>query len=156
MRLVPMSEKEFEVFERITSEDYAASNIEAGYWKAEGALERAISEREKLLPEGLRTRDHYFFSVKEKIAGEAIGYVWLKVDLTTPAPSGYIFYVYVNEGFRGLGYGIKIMAAIERKAKDMGLKTLHLHVFAQNSAALHLYEKARYRVSSMNMVKPVE
>jgi ribosomal protein S18 acetylase RimI-like enzyme len=156
MRLLPMSREEFEEFARIISVDYAESNVRAGYWRQEGALERAIAEREKLLPDGVRTKDNFLFTVKESAGDEAVGYAWLKVDVSTALPSGFIYYVYVSERFRGLGYGKKIMSAIEKKARDLGLRALYLHVFAENSAARRLYEGAGYQITSMNMMKTVE
>jgi RimJ/RimL family protein N-acetyltransferase len=59
----------------------------------------------------------------------------------------------VAEKFRGKGYGKKARLLIEEKARELGLESLGLHVFAENKVARNLYESVGYEVSSLNMTK---
>ena len=61
-----------------------------------------------------------------------------------------------REAQRGKGYGKQLMLLIEEKARELGLKSLGLHVFAYNDVALKLYETVGYEVSSLNMRKNLE
>jgi len=59
----------------------------------------------------------------------------------------------VEEMFRGRGYGRSIMLLLEEKAREMGLKSLGLHVFGSNQVARRLYEAVGYEVTNVNMKK---
>jgi ribosomal protein S18 acetylase RimI-like enzyme len=62
----------------------------------------------------------------------------------------------MDEALRGKGYGKQTMLAIEEKARELGLRSIGLHVFAHNAVAKGLYEKIGYEVKSLNMVKELE
>jgi GNAT superfamily N-acetyltransferase len=59
----------------------------------------------------------------------------------------------LDEARRGQGYGKQAMLAIEAVAKDLGIETIGLHVFAHNPAAMQLYKGLGYEPTSQNMVK---
>jgi ribosomal protein S18 acetylase RimI-like enzyme len=63
--------------------------------------------------------------------------------------------VRIDEKSRGKGYGKQIMLLLEEKARELGLKSLALHVFGSNQVARGLYEKLGYEVSSLNVTKPL-
>jgi len=48
---------------------------------------------------------------------------------------------YLREEYRGRGWGRKTMEFIEDAARAAGIRTLHLEVVRENSAALELYRK---------------
>ena len=150
-KLLPMTQPEYEAFlERLVPE-YAVDNVRAGYWSEGEALEKSRDAFERNLPQGLQTENHLLYTVHN---GEnAVGMVWMRVDLKSPTKSGFIFELYVNEKFRGKGYGRQAMLLIEEKARELGLKSIGLHVFAVNTVARKLYESVGYEVSSLNMTK---
>lgn len=51
----------------------------------------------------------------------------------------------INAGFREEGLGQKLLLLLENEAKKMGLKAIFLYCFANNSRALHVYEKMGYK-----------
>ncbi|UKF80906.1 hypothetical protein [Clavibacter californiensis] len=51
----PMTPSEFAEMMAAADEDYAARQVEAGLWPAEGARERSAAETAKWLPDGIRT-----------------------------------------------------------------------------------------------------
>lgn len=153
--LNPMSQDEFEVFLVQTTKQYADENIEAGYWLCTEAMERSIAAHQKLLPNGISTEGHYFFSARDTQSKIPVGYIWLSVDKSVSIPSGFIFALLIYEQFRGRGYGKMMMKAIEVKAAELGLMRLMLHVFAQNKIAIRLYEDAGYGITSLNMIREI-
>ncbi len=150
--LVPMTAREFALFFREAVTQYAEENVKAGYWSERGAEERSAEEFRKLLPDGLNTKNNFLFTVRSK-EEHKVGSVWLKLESSALRPSGFIYDIMIDEGFRGRGYGSGVMQAIEDKAKQWGLRSLALHVFASNRPAIHLYEKSGFKVKSMNMMK---
>jgi ribosomal protein S18 acetylase RimI-like enzyme len=153
-KLTPMTQPEYDVFIERLIPDYAADNVRAGYWSEAEALEKARKQTESLLPQGLQTKDHYFYTLYDD--NNAIGMIWMRVEFDRPMKSGFIFEVRIEEKFRGKGYGREIMSLIEEKARELGIKKMGLHVFAYNTVARNLYESLGYEISSLNMLKSLE
>jgi len=149
--LIPMTQPEFEIFLGRAIPDYAADNVRAGHWSESEALEKSREGYEKLLPKGLQTENHHLYTLYD--AEEAVGMIWIRANLESPTKNGFIFELYVGEKFRGKGYGKQAMLLIEEKARELGLKSLGLHVFAVNTVARNLYESVGYEASSLNMTK---
>ena len=149
--LLPMTQPEYEAFVERAIPEYAADNVRAGYWSASEALEKSREGYEKLLPKGLQTENHYLYTLYD--VDQAVGMIWIRADLQSPIKNGFIFELYVDEKFRGKGYGKQAILLIEEKARELGLKSLGLHVFAVNNVARNLYESVGYEVSSLNMTK---
>ena len=149
--LTPMTQPEYEAFVERAIPEFAADNIRAGYWSESEALEKSRAGYEKLLPKGLQTENHFLYTLYD--ADEAVGMIWIRADLQSPIKSGFIFELYVDEKFRGKGYGKQAMLLIEEKARELSLESLGLHVFAVNNVARNLYERVGYEVSSLNMTK---
>jgi ribosomal protein S18 acetylase RimI-like enzyme len=153
VRLTPMSEGDYQKFFDITMRDYADENIQAGYWSNLDALERSRNELLRLLPEGLRTKGHHFYTVSDVLSDMAVGHLWIRVEEGPGGRTGFIFAVYLDRDHRGRGFGTATMRALDAEAERLGLRSMALHVFAANGVAVHLYERAGYEVRSMNMVK---
>jgi len=146
-----MTQLQFDSYLTHLIPDYAADNVRAGYWDESEALEKSRQQIESLLPKGLQTQDHYVYTLVD--GEQTVGMIWLKAQLDRAVKSGFIFDVIVDEKFRGKGYGRQLMLLIEEKARELGLKSIGLHVFAYNQVAKHLYESLGYEVSSLNMIK---
>ena len=150
-KLVPMTQPEYDEYLKHLIPDYAADNVRAGYWDESEALEKSRQQIDSLLPQGLQTKDHYIFTLVD--GEQTVGMIWLRAQLDRAVKSGFIFDVMVAEKFRGKGYGKQLMLLIEEKARELGLKSIGLHVFAYNKVAKNLYESIGYEISSLNMIK---
>ena len=151
VRLVPMTESEFEVYLEKAIPEYAADKARAGDWSEDDALELSRKSYQTLLPQGIKTEHHYLFRIQIEETGEKIGILWMKHE--APRPHGFIFDISLDEAKRGEGYGKQAMLAIEQVAKDLGIETIGLHVFTHNPAALQLYKGLGYEITSQNMGK---
>ena len=151
IRLVPMTESEYEAYLGKAIPEYAVDKARTGDWSQEEALERSRQSYAKLLPEGVRTESNYLFRIQLEESGEKIGMVWMKHE--APRPYGFIFDIILDETQRGKGYGKRAMLALEEFAKGLGLEAIGLHVFAHNPVAMNLYEGLGYEITSQNMVK---
>ena len=149
--LLPMTQPEYEAFVERAIPEYAADNVRAGYWSESEALEKSRDGYEKLLPKGLQTENHYLYTLYD--VDQAVGMIWIRADVQSLIKNGFIFELYVDEKFRGKGYGKQAILLIEEKARELGLRSLGLHVFAVNNVARNLYKSVGYEVSSLNMTK---
>lgn len=153
-KLVPMTQPEFDAFLERHIHDYAADNVRAGFWSREESLRKSREQITSLLPQGLRTRDQYLFTLYDD--EKAVGMIWFRAELDRPVKSGFVFYIEIKDEFRGKGYGKQAMYLIEEKARTLGIKQMGLHVFAYNTIARKLYEDIGYKVKSENMMKDLE
>jgi len=152
VRLVPMGRDEFEAMLEASVRRYAEENVKVGYWNPDGALLRSQQQHDLLLPDGLRSEGHHFYTAVDTETDVAVGHIWMRAE-PGEERRGFIFDVYIKEGMRGKGYGRAMMLALEGKARRMKLCSLALHVFAYNSVARHLYGSLGYEVKSLNMLK---
>lgn len=146
-----MTQPEFEAFLEQEIPEYAADNVRAGYWAESESLQKARESFDRLLPQGLQSKDHYLYSIHN--GDNAVGVIWMRANMDSPTKSGFIFDLRVDEKFRGKGYGKQAMILIEEKARELGLQSIGLHVFAYNRVARNLYEGIGYETSSLNMIK---
>ena len=152
--LTPMTQSEFDAFLAQAVPEYAADNVRAGYWDESEALEKSRKEFETLLPQGVQSENHFLYSIYD--GEEAVGMIWMRANMDRPVKSGFIFDIRVEDKFRGKGYGKQAMLLIEEKARELGLKSIGLHVFAYNTVAKNLYEGIGYETTSLNMIKQLK
>lgn len=150
VRLKPMNEEELQAFLEYLIPDYAKEKVEAGVWKAEEAPHLSREAILRLLPEGLATKDQYLYMIEEE-GGSPIGFIWLYVD--QGKQEAFLYEISLYEEWRGRGLGKAVMAAMEQQAKELGAKSVGLHVFGHNQRALRLYEKSGYQATDINMKK---
>jgi GNAT superfamily N-acetyltransferase len=120
---------------------------------AEGALERATREQESLLPQGLETPGHDLFV--GTVDGEEVGLVWQFTDPELTIPETFVYAMDVIETYRGRGHGRELLEATERWCAEQGVRTMRLHVFDDNLAAVGLYETSGFETSSRTMSKQI-
>ncbi|MFI6476123.1 GNAT family N-acetyltransferase [Streptomyces sp. NPDC050516] len=147
----PMSADEFEDWQSEEVESYARSWIERGVPAAE-ARDRSAAEHRTLLPDGVATAGAHFLVLEDR--GSAVGSVWV-ARRSAPEEGAYVYDVGVAEEHRGRGHGRSLMLLAERVALADGMDTMGLHVFADNTPALRLYESLAYRVTNYNLYKPL-
>jgi ribosomal protein S18 acetylase RimI-like enzyme len=153
IQLVPMTEQEFKVFLDHSIREYANDKVRAGTWSQTEALARSRREYRTLLRDGLRSKYHHFYTIRESEGEEAVGVLWFRANLDSATASGFIFDIEIHEAHRRKGYGRQAMQELEQIARSMGLRQLELHVFAFNAGARTLYESLGYTVAGLNMSK---
>jgi ribosomal protein S18 acetylase RimI-like enzyme len=157
--LIPMRRSEFDVYREASIYVYAEENIAAGRWPVEGALERSRLDYATLLPQGLSTPDNFLFEIHNSTAndeaspGIRIGYLWLAIVEQHGVRGGYVYDLEISAEYRRQGHAEAAVRAMELLARDMGLPSIGLHVFANNSGAQTLYAKLGYDVTGHNMIK---
>ena len=135
--------------------DYAADKVRAGAWSESKAQIRAAKDVDGLLPEGPATQGHFLYSVREDAADAEVGTVWFALRDSGVGRYVWIYDIIINESFRRRGYASRTLELVEARAKELGAKSVELHVFGHNQGAQALYEKVGYSVTSITMAKQV-
>jgi ribosomal protein S18 acetylase RimI-like enzyme len=146
-----MTQIECEVFLERVIPEYAEDKVHAGQWDVSDALERSRKEFLDDLPQGVETKNQYLYTVFD--GEKAVGMIWLSANPNDATQSGFISELYVDEKYRGKGYGKQAMLLIEEKVRELGLKSIGLHVFGVNQTARKLYEAVGYEITGLNMKK---
>ena len=156
IELHPMNKEQYEAYLKADLPRYAAENVRAGYWSEADAPAKAKETYARYLPQGIDTPGQHLYVIRNQDEGQEVGIVWIGAQPGREASAGFIYNLYIEEGFRRRGYARATMRAIEEVARAMGWSSLGLHVFGHNRAARDLYESLGYEVRSMNMIKSIE
>lgn len=155
VRLEPMTETQYQSYLDTAVEGYAQAHLKSGDCGPEDALRLAQEDYQKLLPNGLQSKNNFLFSIHDDALGknEIIGMVWFALTAKRVVRSAFIYDVNIREDLRGKGYGRKVMERVEELVQEMGIDTVGLHVFGYNHAARTLYEKMGYQITGIGMTK---
>ncbi|MER8067846.1 GNAT family N-acetyltransferase [Streptomyces sp. NPDC094034] len=146
-----MNDAEFAVWEAGTLDAYARNWMARGVTPEQARAKAEASHRENL-PERLATPG---VSISVLVhAGTVVGHVWVGPREVRPGEWGsWVYDVAVSEDQRGKGYGRALMLLAERAALETGDSLLGLHVFANNTPAIRLYESLHYATTNLNFFK---
>ena len=151
--LVPMSAASFPAFLEAAIAGYAEQNVASGRWPAQAALELSRAEHERLLPEGVASKDNHIFEVHDPETDAVVGCLWLGVQNKAGIPSGYVINIEIAAEHRRHGHATRAFKALESVVRDLGLSSIGLNVFAYNTGARALYASLGYEVTAMSMRK---
>ncbi len=133
--------------------EFARDKVDSGNWSADDALDRSAEENKRDLPQGLATPGHDIFVGHSD--GEEVGVLWLFTDPGLTTSETMIYDIEIAEQHRGKGFGRELLTAAERWCAGHGIGVLKLHVFANNIAAVNLYESAGFEATNINMAKVI-
>jgi ribosomal protein S18 acetylase RimI-like enzyme len=153
--LDPMTEPEFEAWLPPAVRGLAQSHAESGRWDVKDALNVAKAEFSALLANGLETPGQHLLTIRDKAAGETVGYVWIGVRPKGRQTEAWIQDFVVLERHRGRGYGRAAMLAAFAAARGLGADCVGLHVFGHNAAARALYGSLGFVETNIMMSLPL-
>ena len=119
------------------------------------ARERVLQGTARFLPDGLETAGHHLLTA-ENGSGQAVGNAWVGPDPSQAAgavSAAWLYDINVFAPFRRHGYGAAILAGVEELIAREGRTVLGLNVVGDNEAAIALYRRSGYDVTSMTMRK---
>jgi ribosomal protein S18 acetylase RimI-like enzyme len=149
VRLEPMTREQYDAF-RLTGEDeYAESIRDSGSLPEAEARERAAADYARLLPDGMDSEGHRFWTAYD--GDEAVGLLWLRLKDTSVGVTAFGFDFSVRQDLRRRGYGRALLQAAEEECRRLGVVTVGLNVFGHNLAAQSLYEQMGFEVTSIQM-----
>ena len=133
-----MTENEYMNWLESTISNYAKSLAISGQYSEIEAAEEA--KEAFYLKEGLSTPN--LFTV-ENVDGIPVGVIWHTED----PKCIFILDFLVNEEYRRMGYGYAMLIELERILKERNIKSIELHVFVHNNAAISLYKKCGFVIA---------
>jgi RimJ/RimL family protein N-acetyltransferase len=155
VRFVELEDGPYREYRKDQVRDYAADKVRAGAWSKSEAQSRAAKDVDGLLPEGPATQDHFLYSVRDDSTDAEVGIVWFALRDPGVGRSVWIYDIIIHEDFRRKGYASRTLDLVEERARDLGAKSVELHVFGHNHGAQALYEKLGYNITSITMAKPI-
>jgi len=150
--LKPMTEPQFDSYISEETKRYARENVKAGYWSRENSIKLSHQAHDRLLSNGLYTKDHFFFIASDQ-DGRKIGYVWFAIIRHPRTKEAFIYDIFILKRYRGKGMGRMTLEEIAQEARKLFARRLSLHVFSHNPVAKSLYEKVGFSIDSLNMSK---
>ncbi|WP_369245276.1 GNAT family N-acetyltransferase [Streptomyces sp. R41] len=142
----PMTQAEYEAWDRHGREEFAQDWIRRGVPEAE-AYAKSHRDHDQLLPQGLAT-ENMLFSILEH-EGTPVGDLWLGER----AGSAFVYNVEVRAAHRGRGHGRTLMLLAEAQAVAAGMDRVGLNVFSGNTPAERLYESLGYETTAHHLYK---
>ena len=154
--LKPMNQSELDGYLAKLIPEYADEHVKAGNWDAEGAVERSKEEIGTLLPKGVESPNQHLFSIHDDETNNNIGILWFAEREEGGGKIAFIYDIELQSEYRGKGWGAEAMPLLEPKVRELGIKTISLHVFGKNAVARNLYEKMGYEVTNVLMSKQLK
>lgn len=142
-----MTEHQYAEWHRQMAETFAAEMGPSRGLDPAAALQVALEETAKLLPQGRETEKQLLWTAYHE--DEPVGTLWISTEKRYP----FIYGIEVREDQRGKGYGRSIMLAAEEECRHRGYEHLELNVFGNNGTAISLYDSLGYAVTSQQMRK---
>ncbi|MGX7148820.1 GNAT family N-acetyltransferase [Enterococcus ureasiticus] len=153
--LKEMTVTDYKKYLSFAIKDYAQDKVTAGTWNEDEAIALATKSFNELLPEGKDTKNEYLYSIVDDSTEKKVGFLWVHLNKTLYDSKFFIYDFIVFEDFRNLGYGRQTIACLDKKAKEMNVSQIDLHVFAHNKGAIHLYEQTGFIPTDISMSKQI-
>jgi ribosomal protein S18 acetylase RimI-like enzyme len=148
VELRPMTSEEYDRWRGPAVGDYAQAWVDSGILTADEARQRAETQFAEMLPDGLNTPQHDFFTALD--GGQDVGMLWAHFD-DSGEGRAFIYDIEVWADLRRRGYGRAIVEALVELARERGARSIGLNVFGSNPGAKALYEQLGFEVTASQM-----
>ena len=156
VRLRPMTPEEFRDWLPWALADYAREDVEHKDVAPDRARDNMAAFLDSTIPKGPRTEGHRLSIVEDPATGERVGYTWWAERELDAGPAAWLYDVFIDEPYRGKGFGRGLMEAVEAQVRDAGLARMELHVWVDNDPATSLYRSLGFVPAGMEMFKTLE
>ena len=147
-----MTGSEFDSWLERLVRTYAEERARAHGRSPRDATLEAKEETERLLPDGRRTSNHFFFRILDQ--EDPVGWLWVGPQAGNDGAM-WIYKIEIDEFSRSRGIGRLGMLAAEQFARSLGAHEVGLNVFGHNLGAIALYESLGYSTVAKQMRKPL-
>ena len=145
-----MTDGEYQRLRAAIFEDYAREIANVNSTSMEEGRQAAARQTAQLLPDGMASKGHYFWRIVND-TGDTVGDLWVRVE--SDKARAFIWFIGIDEEYRGQGYSRAAMLALETTVRPLGGQHIDLNVFGDNTVAVRLYESLGYKPTAMNMRK---
>ncbi len=150
IELVEKSEADLASWYSTIWADYHANLLAAGMSNEEA--DENVERNRTHLMDGFRpsSGQHILDVISDSVP---VGTLWLGHQPGQGPSEWFIYYIVIDEAFRGTGLGRAAMLAAEEFAKSKSGTRLALNVLWRNTIARQLYESLDYEAMSVSMFK---
>jgi ribosomal protein S18 acetylase RimI-like enzyme len=115
-------------------------------------------EDAKMFERWLEGKEECLVHVAVNSAGKVLGFsmVRLREELLSHEPSAHLEAIAVDKDAEGMGVGKALLTNAEQSARALGALSMTLHVFAVNTRARAVYERAGYDGELMRYIKHLD
>jgi GNAT superfamily N-acetyltransferase len=155
IHLVPMTDAQYDGFMELSARDQMEGHVREGRWhadEAEANMDRLVAQ---FLPQGLATPGHTFWVIQEEGSGAQVGALWVALAEEAGTRQFFVMDIQIYEQYRRRGYGTAAFRVMEEKARELGVSTIALHVFADNLPARAMYGTLGYAGTDTEMAKAI-
>ena len=115
-------------------------------WEGDAQLLKSVLDRETQV-----TFAEVAVDSSNQIAGLIL--VTMRDEILSHEPSAHLEAIVVSPSARGQGLGRRLLQRAEDRVKELGAKTLTLHVFANNQRARSLYRSHGFDEEMLRCIK---
>jgi len=145
----PMKRAEFTYVMSQPHTHYAEGMARAEALSAEEAQRIADAQIAAILTDGFDTEGHHFYSVDAD--GDFAGFAWFQIKEEKGAKMALGYNIHIRPEFRRRGLAKCIFEYLTPRLKEMGVKYIAFHVYADNHHAIALYEQFDFRMTNVIM-----
>jgi ribosomal protein S18 acetylase RimI-like enzyme len=156
LKLIPLTENEYDAFYDYNIQDYTQAVIRAGNAHPDLAEQMAHQQTRLVLTDRLASPDQFFFSIFDDALNAPVGYLWWGIRELTGIRVANLYFIAIFEPYRRRGYATQALRLFEEHVRAAGLTEMRLYVFGHNTRAWNLYEKMGYSVVSATMAKRLD
>ncbi len=148
----PIEMREFGAYRSYFVPDYALDLIMNHGLAPAAAQRQAADDLDHACPDGQPAEGHYLMCIIGP-DGALIGYLW--IESLSQGQTAFVQDFHILPAMQGRGLAKAAMAALDKWALDQGFTQIKLRVAPDNAAARHVYDQSGFRVSGIQMIKPL-
>ena len=130
---------------------YAEDMVRDAGLEPERAKAKAAADMGQLFPGGRPSAGQLLYVLEAE--GEPVGNLWLCEREDSFQSGMFVYNIWINERYRGRGYGKEGMLLAEEEARLRGIDEVSLNVFGGNTVARALYASLGYEENAIAMSK---
>lgn len=148
MKLVKMTQEEFELIKGKMIADYTKEKVKFGIWGEEEALELSKETFDTLLKDGVETKNHFFYNIINENV-DRIAYVWF----AKPENEAFIYNIDIFDSYKENIDLKEIYTLIEDIIFSLRANKISIHSFGYNEDLIERYKDYGFDIIDVTLSK---
>lgn len=148
MKLVKMTQEEFELIKGKMIADYTKEKVKFGIWGEEEALELSKETFDTLLKDGVETKNHFFYNIINENV-DRIAYVWF----AKPENEAFIYNIDIFDSYKENIDLKEIYTLIEDVIFSLRANKISIHSFGYNEDLIERYKDYGFDIIDVTLSK---